>query len=65
MKTIKQQAAAMGHPVAGPLTRVADDVFEKDGEKIRHRRYTDGEGIVYAVNWRGELVYIAGEDWVR
>ena len=62
MKNIRQQAAAMGHPVAGPLTRVCDDVYERDGEEIRTRQYTDTDGTVYAVDWRGELVYIAGED---
>lgn len=63
MKTVRQQAKAMGHPVTGTLKRGEDDVFRKNGEEIRNRIYIDGEGTVYAVNWRWELVYIAGEDW--
>ena len=63
MKTVRQQAKAMGHAVVGPLKRIEDDVFTKSGEEVRHKRYTDSEGTLYAVDWRGELVYIAGEDW--
>lgn len=44
--------------------RGEDDVFHKNGEEIRNRIYFDSEGTEYAVNWRGNLVYIAGEDWV-
>lgn len=53
----------MGHSVVGGLKRCKDDVFRKNGEEIRNRIYVDDEGTVYAVNWRGGLVYIAGEDW--
>ena len=63
MKTVRQQAKAVGHLVVGVLKRGEDDVFRKNGEEIRNRTYVDSEGTVYAVNWRGELVYIAGEDW--
>lgn len=63
MKTVRQQAKAMGHSVVGTLKRGEDDVFHKNGEEIRNRIYIDSEGTEYAVNWRGELVYIAGEDW--
>ena len=63
MKTIRQQAKAMGHAVVGSLKRFEDDVFTKNGEEVRHKRYTDSEGTEYSVNLRGELVYIAGEDW--
>lgn len=63
MKTVRQQAEAMGHSVVGGLKRCKDDVFRKNGEEIRNRIYVDDEGTVYAVNWRGGLVYIAGEDW--
>lgn len=61
--TIKQQANKMGHPVVGSLRRGKDDVFKKNGEEIKNRIYFDSEGTEYAVNWRGELVYIAGENW--
>lgn len=64
MKTVWQQAKIMGHPVVGTLIRGEDDVFYKNGEEIRNRIYFDSEGTEYAVNWRGELVYIAGEDFV-
>lgn len=64
MRTIRQQAKAMGHDVVGTLKRIADDVFTKDGEEIRNKMYVDNDGTVYAVNWRWELVYIVGEDWV-
>ena len=63
MKTVKQQAVIMGHPVVGSLKRQSDDVFTQDGKEIRHKRYTDSEGTLYAVDWRGHLVYIAGDDW--
>ena len=63
MKTVRQQAKAMGHVVVGALKRCDDDVFSQHGEEVRHKRYTDSEGTLYAVDWRGELVYIAGEDW--
>ena len=64
MKTVRQQAKIMGHPVVGSLKRGEDDVFHKNGEEIRNRIYFDSEGTEYAVNWRGNLVDIAGEDWV-
>lgn len=64
MKNIRKQAHDMGHDVAGALKRMPDDVFERNGEEIRHRIYLDAEGVEYAVSWRGNLVYIAGEDWV-
>lgn len=64
MKTIRHQAAVMGHEVCGTLKRVRDDVFKKNGEEIKNRIYIDSEGTEYAVNWRGVLVYIAGEDFV-
>lgn len=63
MKTIRQQAKDKGHSVVGTLKRIADDVFNKNGEEIRNRIYVDKEGTEYAVNWRGELVYIAGDVW--
>lgn len=63
MKTVRQQAKDKGHSVVGTLKRIADDVFNKNGEEIRNRIYVDNEGTEYAVNWRGELVYIAGDVW--
>ena len=61
--TIKQQAAKMGHIVVGSLKRVADDVFEKNGEEVHFKQYIDKEGTLYAVNQLGKLEYIAGDDW--
>ena len=63
MKTVRQQAKDKGHPVIGILKRGADDVYSKNGEVIRNRIYIDDEGTVYAVNWSGELIYIAGDVW--
>lgn len=63
MKTIRQQAKNMGHPVVGTLKRYSDDVFTQKGQEIRHKRYIDSEGTLYSVDWRGNLVYIAGDDW--
>lgn len=63
MKTIRQQAKAMGHAVVGPLKRIEDDVFTKNGEEVRYKRYADSEGTKYAVNWHGKLVYIVSENW--
>lgn len=63
MKTVRQQAKDKGHPVIGALKRGADDVYSKNGEVIRNRIYIDDEGTVYSVNWRGELIYIAGDVW--
>lgn len=60
---IKEQAKVKGHPVVGSLKRCEDDVFSQNGKEVRHRRYTDSEGTLYAVDWKGELVYIAGDDW--
>lgn len=64
MKTVREQAKAFGHEVCGTLNRAKDDVFTKNGEVIRNKTYVDEEGTNYAVNWKGELVYIAGEDFV-
>lgn len=64
MNTIREQAEERGHTVAGKLRRVKDDVFKKNGVEVRNKIYRDDEGTEYAINWRGELVYIAGEDWV-
>ena len=64
MKTIRDQAEKLGHAVAGKLRREKDAVFKKNGEVICYKIYRDSEGTEYAVNWRGDLVYIAGEDWV-
>ena len=63
VKTVRQQAKAMGHAVVGSLKRFEDVVFTKNGEEVGYKCYTDSEGTLYVVNWRGELVYIAGEDW--
>lgn len=62
--TIRQQAEKMGNPVAGKLRRIADDVFTHNGVEIRSKQYVDEANVVYAVNWKGEVVYIAGEDFV-
>lgn len=53
----------MGHIVVGSLKRVADDVFEKNGEEVHFKQYIDNEGTLYAVNQLGKLEYIAGDDW--
>ena len=65
MKTIRHQAKVMGHEVVGALKRCKDDVFYKNGEEVRNKIYIDSEGTEYAVNRRGDLIYICGEDWVR
>ncbi len=62
--TIRHQAKSMGHEVVGSLKRCKDDVFYKNGETVHNKIYIDNEGTEYAVNWRGELIYICGEDWV-
>ena len=64
MKTIRQQAKIMGHEIVGSLKRGKDDVYRMNDEDITNRIYIDSEGTVYAINWKGELLYIAGEDWV-
>lgn len=64
MKNIRAQAKAIGHEVVGALKRGQDDVYKKNGEEIRNHIYFDSEGTEYAVNWRGELLYIAGDDWI-
>jgi len=62
MKTIRHQAAVMGNKVEGRLRRAKDDVFQKNGVEIRHKIYVDDAGAEYAVNWRGDLVYIVTAD---
>lgn len=64
MKSIREQAEAMGHEVVGRLQRIKDDVYKRNGKECRNRMYRDSEGTEYAINWRGDLVFIAGEDWV-
>ena len=63
MKTIRDQAAKKGVVVAGKLRRLEDDVFEEYGRTVRHRIYADEYNTTYAIDWRGELVYICGDDW--
>ena len=63
MKTVRQQATEFGHPVVGALKRLKDDVFMLNGEEVRYKWYTDSEDTLYAVDWRDELAYIAGDDW--
>ncbi len=53
----------MGHTVVGALKRIADDVFEKNGEEIHFKQYIDEEGTLYAANSHGIIAYIAGDDW--
>ena len=62
MKTIREQAESMGHPVVGTLKRQPDDVFKKKGLVMTYRLYADSEGTLYAANLNNELVYIAGEN---
>ena len=62
--TIREQAKAMGHAVAGSLKRVRDDVFDRKGHEVHFRQYVDAEGTLYAVNESGKVAYIAGDDWV-
>lgn len=61
--SIKKQAEKMGHTVVGALKRIADDVFEKNGEEIHFKQYIDEEGTLYAANSHGIIAYIAGDDW--
>lgn len=62
--TIREQAKAMGHAVVGPLKRVRDDAFTREGREVHFKQYTDSEGTLYAVNESGKVAYIAGDDWV-
>lgn len=64
MTDIRKQAKVMGHAVVGPLKRVKDDVFRKDGQEVRLKQYVDSEGTLYAVNRFGSIAYISGEDFV-
>lgn len=65
MKTIRQQAESMGHPVVGTLKRIEDDVFYLKGKKVRHRWYKDSENTIYAVDSSTKKIsYICGDDWV-
>lgn len=64
MKTIREQAKIMGHAPKGALKRMKDDVFYKDGIEIHNKIYLDEEGVEYAVNRFGKVVYISGGDWV-
>lgn len=65
MKTIRQQAESMGHPVVGTLKRIEDDVFYLKGKKVRHRRYEDSENTIYAVDSSTKkIAYICGDTWV-
>lgn len=63
MKNIRKQAEEMGHTVAGTLKRLPDEEYKLHGERLTARVYTDSEGTVYWVDWRGCLMTIAGEDW--
>lgn len=60
---IKSQAKAKGHSVVGALKRVKDDIFYRGEEEICYRQYVDAEGTLYAIDDRGILVYICGDDW--
>lgn len=62
---IKKLAHNKGHDVQGRLKRISDDKFLDERENHRVlKRYTDEQGTVYAINERGEIAYIAGEDWI-
>ena len=62
--TIRQQAKARGHEPVGRLKRIEDDVYMDRGKEIRHKMYVDSEGTEYGVDWKNNLVYICGEDWI-
>ena len=63
MKNIRAQAKVMGHTVVGALKRLPDEEYKLHGEEWTARVYVDSEGVTYWVDWRGDLMTIAGEDW--
>lgn len=63
MKSIRKQAELMGHAVVGKLKRLDNCTTRVKGQDRKYREYQDEEFTIYAIDWKGDLVTIYGEDW--
>lgn len=63
MKNIRNQAREMGHAVVGTLKRLPDEEYKLHGENLIARVYVDSEGTAYWIDWRGNLLTMAGDNW--